>query len=316
MIKCDAFSELEEFSNTLPQVYNGYSFISQIGKGGFSRVYLVKSLSYNQEFVAKVIPSCILGSDFISDFEFLTGISHPNVLKIYDKFSTEKFLILITEYCSNGPIKTYFKESNENQIFLIKCLYQIVQGFSFIHSLNIAHRDIKPSNILLDNFRKPKIIDFGIAIKIPKGQLINIFSGSQPYTAPEVINEEPHDPFKADIWSLGVTFYVLLVGKLPWPTEPNKQMLNCINQGHFIIPKNIDPDMSSLIRKMIIVEPELRPTMEEILNSPHFIGSGLIKSISDHKIKRKKKSFNLKMVSNHRHTPSFCYKNPLTFSNN
>jgi len=275
------FDELEQFAQELPCIVNNYIFTQMIGSGGFSRVFLVKSIKYNKIFVAKVIPLNFMGDGCHSDLDFLCGYSHPALISVYDSFELENNLFLVLDYCPHGTIKKFFKESrNSSDPFLIDYFLMIAKGFAQLHSRNIAHRDIKPSNILIDANRKPKIIDFGIAATCEPGTLIEHYSGSYYYSAPEVINREPHDPFKADVWSLGVTLYVLAVGQLPWPRSQQKVAERMILQGQFSLPASLNPHIAALIKRMIVVEPELRPSMQELVGSCNFRDSALRRNSS------------------------------------
>ena len=139
---------------------------------------------------------------------------------------------MILEYCSKGSLSSIIKsgdlKSQNEKIYYMK---KIAEAIHFCHSKGIAHRDIKPNNVLLDDYVLPKLIDFGIcemlyfnpdsissidsndgyykAGKKGKVKLINKDFGTCSYLAPEIILNEPYDPFAADIWSLGVTFLKL-----------------------------------------------------------------------------------------------------------
>ena len=272
MKQINPFLELEELSKKLPIIINNYKIIEKIGEGGFSRVFKVFSESYNIFFAAKVIPKILLNENCENDLFFLRGTHHPTIISIYDSFETETYLFLIFEYCLNGKIKNYFKKENHISNLRITDLFrQMIEGFAFLHSINIAHRDIKPSNILITQNNHLKIIDFGISVHHISGTLLEKYSGSYPYMAPELLRKEPHNPFLADVWSLGVTFYTLLIGELPWPRKQNKITDNLILQGIFQIPDKIDPLMSHLIHKMLMVEPNDRLSMENLLKLPLFI---------------------------------------------
>jgi serine/threonine protein kinase len=143
----------------------------------------------------------------------------------------------ILEYCPLGPITNIFKNSSND--VLLRVFYQILQGVDAIHKKNIAHRDIKPSNILCDRYGRPKIINFGISVSnIDETKLQ---SGIYPYQPPEQHLKLLHDPFKADIWSLCVTFYYLAFKCLPWINTDPSEMKVLIEYGMFEIPENTYP---------------------------------------------------------------------------
>lgn len=266
----NVFNHLDQFAANLPVKIKGYVFEKLIGKGGFSRVFLVSNDKYDTKFCAKVMPKR-LQTDNQNDIDFLLHLEHPNIIRIYDQFENDNMTICILEYCPAGSLQDLIKagqiKKNEQIIFLMQ---QIILGLNFCHSHNIAHRDIKPANILIDRYGRPKLIDFGISLKIEKGQTIREFSCSRSYSAPEVILEQTYDPYKSDIWSLGVTFYCMVVGSMPWPKEPEKVMISSIEQACYSIPKYTPPIFARLINSLIVVDPEARPSTDHLLHIDMF----------------------------------------------
>lgn len=260
------FQQLDKLAEALPVKIGNYTFQKKIGKGGFSRVFLVTTEQYDMQFVAKVMPKSLM-ADSGTDISWLVELNHPNIIKVYDCFENDSLQYMILEYCEDGSLHQLIKQkkivTTDNYLYY---MHELLLGFNYCHGKGIAHRDIKPSNVLIDHNGRPKIIDFGISVRAKPGEMVSNFSGSHPYLAPEIILEQPHDPFKADVWALGVTFYVLVASKLPWPKQPEKVMNAAIEQASFILPKNIDPDIGLIIRSMLQVEPNDRPTLQEILD--------------------------------------------------
>lgn len=181
-------------------------------------------------FAAKVTPKSFKSST--SDLFVLKSIINPYIILIYDYFEDEFYNYMILEYCSKGSLSSIIKsgdlKSQNEKIYYMK---KTAEAIHFYHSKGIAHRDIKPNNVLLDDYGLPKLIDFGIcemlyfnpdsissvdsndgyykAGKKGKVKLINKYFGTCSYLTPEIILNEPYDPFAADIWSLGVTFLIL-----------------------------------------------------------------------------------------------------------
>jgi serine/threonine protein kinase len=251
------------FSNPFPN----YTFKSFIGEGSFGSCFLVHSHVYNEDFVAKVL---VRNKDEKAsnhpEICHITSIDNHYVVRAYDYFEDDKFLFLILEYCSFGPVINVLQNSS-NEV-LLRVFYQILQGVDAIHKKNIAHRDIKPSNILCDQYGRPKIIDFGISISNVNKTTLN--SGTKPYQPPEHYLKVAHNPFKADIWSLGVTFYFLAFKYLPWPKSDIEKMTVLIEYGAFEIPVNTYPAISTLIKAMIVADPSERSSCEKLLKYNFF----------------------------------------------
>jgi serine/threonine protein kinase len=265
IIKEKSFQESFQylFSNPFPN----YTFKSFMGKGSFGTCFLVHSHVYNEDFVAKVIKrNNNEKAANHPEIRHLILIDSQYIIRAYDYFKDDKFLFFILEYCPLGPITNILKNSSND--VLLRLFYQILQGVDAIHKKNIAHLDIKPSNILCDQYGRPKIIDFGISVSNINETKLQ--SGTAPYQAPEQILSMIHDPFKADIWSLGVTFYYLAFKSLPWPNLNLDKMAIFIEYGVFEIPKNTYPPIETLIRSMIVIEPSRRPDCQTLLSYDFF----------------------------------------------
>lgn len=282
------FQKLDKLAETLPQVIGKYTFQKMIGKGGFSRVFLATCDQYpDMEFVAKVMPKSLMAGESGTDISWLVELNHPNIIKVYDYFENESLQYMILEYCPDGSLQQLIKSKRIiTTDHILYYIYELLQGFNYCHKKHILHRDIKPSNVLIDKYGRPKIIDFGISVKANEGELIANFSGSRPYFAPELILEQPYDPYKTDVWALGVTFYYLAVGKLPWPKKPEKVMLAAIEQASFIYPKTLDPDIAYIIHSMLQVEPSERPSLQEILDCGLFSKSSSLCPVMLHEEKK------------------------------
>ena len=290
----------------LTGVINDYSFIKPLGRGGFSTVYLVKSLKYNNVYVAKVtpIPTEPTSLDATeAEITALMNLSHPNIIKFFDHFTHGTDFIMILEYCSGGCLQNILESGHGLPLpNFISYGRQILSALAFCHKKNIAHRDIKPGNILLDSEGRVKLSDFGIALT-DADQLHQTFSGSLLYEPPEVINKKAHNPMLADIWSLGVLFAYMINGSLPWHCDNIGLLKARISAAKYKLRSSTPPDVAALIGRMIVVDPTERPTAEQLLNDPLFrIDKLLEKKLSDPDIvpdalsprgRKKSKSFGL-----------------------
>lgn len=285
-------SSFNQLITSLPFQRHDYQFLSVIGVGGSSAVFKVTSSHYSDRFFAAKVTLKSMKLSKV-DIEALKYLVHPHIILIYDFFEDDQFNYLILEYCSNGSLSTLIKDgqikTHNDKIFYMK---KIMEAICFCHSKGIAHRDIKPQNILLDDYKRPKLIDFGIcemlyfnpesiynndlnddyykAGKNGKIKLITKYFGSCPYLSPEIILNEPYDPFAADIWSLGVTFYEIATGYLPWIYKSENEMKDFICQGLISFPNSIPNSIQYLIKSMLQVDPCQRPTMKSIARFPLF----------------------------------------------
>lgn len=153
---------------------------------------------------------------------------------------------------------------------LIPVCTQVIYALKHCHNKGVVHRDLKPSNIFIDKYQRPKLADFGLASLYEEGEFMEIFVGSKAFIPPEIYNRKPYDAAKADVWSLGVTFYYLAAGKLPWNMTDTHKLEESIYSGCFPIPQSIGVTFGTILRKMIQVDPYSRAGLEELINSEPF----------------------------------------------
>ena len=253
-------SEDEEvIKRTLSQ--HGYDFIKFLGKGSFASVYLCRSLKYQQYFAIKRAIR-----HRITDLEYntLVSLNHPNIVKLYDAFEDDSAQYLVMEYCSNGTIRQKGKLSYDKFILYSK---QLLSALAYCHSRNVAHRDIKPDNIFLDQYGQIKLADFGLAKKFENDIQSNEKCGSFMFFSPEMFVQYSVDPFKADIWALGITFFYMATGRFPYKTNNREDLKNMILYCDLDVNIfDINPKLSYLIGKMTRKSAELRPSADELLN--------------------------------------------------
>jgi len=151
-----------------------------------------------------------------------------------------------------------------------KFFQQIVCAVEYCHRHKIVHRDLKPENLLLDDNFNVKIADFGLSNIMTDGNFLKTSCGSPNYAAPEVISGKLYAGPEVDVWSCGVILYVLLVGRLPFDDEYIPTLFKKIAAGNYHMPNYLSQGATSLIRKMLSVNPVHRITIAEIRQDPWF----------------------------------------------
>ncbi|KAM7252007.1 hypothetical protein ACFE04_023890 [Oxalis oulophora] len=156
---------------------------------------------------------------------------------------------------------------------------QLISGVSYCHAMQVCHRDLKLENTLLDGSPAPrlKICDFGYSKSSVLHSQPKSTVGTPAYIAPEVLMKKEYDGKNADVWSCGVTLYVMLAGAYPFedPDEPKdfRKTIQRILSVQYSIPDNIQisPDCRHLISRIFVADPTARITMCEIKNHPWFL---------------------------------------------
>lgn len=285
-----------------------YERIRPLGQGSFGQVYLIKSTLTSIEYVCKDI-DLVHPSDetekALQEVKILKKCKHPNIIAFKEAFITRypnRALHLVTEYADSGDLHQKIEsQKKKNQLFsesqIINWLIQICLALKYIHKLKIIHRDIKPSNIFLTKDGLIKIGDFGIAKALKKDQMgTRSAVGTPLYMPPEVIDSEKYD-YRADIWSLGITFFEIMTFTLPF--DGNSQMglfnniiefkkKNSFNNNATIYSEGL----INIVRKMFSKNPNDRPTIDEILSVP-IIKENYTKFIENNKNKYKENQIDL-----------------------
>jgi serine/threonine protein kinase len=218
--------------------YYGYETLQLIHQGVISSCYLVHN-NEDEKQIAKLISKS--SSCYKRELYCLRALSHPNIVKLEDDFSTSSYNVLVLEYCEGGSLNDVdFKTLSETE-HIIPWIKQLVSACAYIHSRNIVHRDIKLDNIVLtrtNDLHSPiKLIDFGLGTHVLKLQSEfergRVCCGTYHYMAPECFQfKDVYDDVsqkrcktspKVDVWSLGVVAYILLTGNKPFYHSINRE---------------------------------------------------------------------------------------------
>jgi serine/threonine protein kinase len=255
---------------------HGYSLGDFVGSGSFGSVYRVKSIRFEQQFCVKILMrrSGHLYSEesFLAEFESLLRLSHPSIVRLYNVWSTDACHFLILEYISQGSIERLTLERHGLPDDLVWTFgSQILSGLIYCHSKNFCHGDIKPANILLDDFGHGRLADFGLSgtIALLSTDRTQV-RGSVGFLPPERLLGTAMDPRAADVWALGVTFFMMATGSLPWSNESLEAAVDQIRSGKVDFPPTMNSDLQHAIRRMLTVDERKRPTMEDALQMPFF----------------------------------------------
>ena len=240
-----------------PKVFDSRYYIYEIvGRGASSVVYRAKHVLNDKRELALKVLLPQNGKEFNSDLlrhESLALITarHNYVIRLEDFRSVDSICYLAMEYASLHNLAKYYGENKANilPVQLERYLTQITEALSFMHNIGMCHRDIKPDNILLINDRQARLSDLGMTT-LP-GQKTSVEElkngiGTFDYMPPEVLKGKDFDP-RADIYSLGLSFYELFSGSHPFKNLSLGQSLIARETQNIVPLKSLLPDIPEYI---------------------------------------------------------------------
>ncbi|KAJ7778159.1 hypothetical protein B0H16DRAFT_879621 [Mycena metata] len=265
--------------------FGAYYMLQTLGEGEFAKVKLGIHSKYGEEVAVKLIRREVADNEakmakIAREIEILDTLKHPNIVRLYDVFETDKFFGIILEYASGGELfdhilaHRYLKERDAAKLFA-----QLISGVWYMHQKNIVHRDLKLENLLLDRHRNLIITDFGFANRFNReNNLMETMCGSPAYAAPELVNSDGlYVGTAADIWSCGVICFAMLAGFLPFdddPTNPDGEDITklyaYIARTPVSYPEQISEDARSLLGSMLVPNPLERADLATVMRHRWF----------------------------------------------
>lgn len=250
-----------------------YDIERTIGKGNFAVVKLGRHRITKTEVAIKIIDKTHLDENNLKkiyrEVNIMKLLSHPNIVKLYQVMETKNMLYLVSEYAPNGEIFDYIRTHGRmTEPEARKKFWQILLAVEYCHTHHVVHRDLKAENLLLDSNMNIKIADFGFGNFFKTNEHLATFCGSPPYAAPEVFEGKKYLGPQIDIWSLGVVLYVLVCGALPFDGTNLQMLRDRVLQGRFRIPFFMSEACEKLIRKMLVLDPSKRYTINMIKKHP------------------------------------------------
>lgn len=203
-----------------------YELLELIGQGGMADVYLAQDIILNRTIAIKILRTSlakdpIYVTRFQREASATAALSHKNIVEIYDVGEDEDKYYIVMEYVPGMTLKELIlKRGAVHVVEAIDIMKQVISGISKAHQLGIIHRDLKPQNILVTDSGVAKIADFGIASMQSLAQVTqtDVIMGSLHYLAPELARGEKATA-QSDVYALGIVFYELLRGEVPFNGE-------------------------------------------------------------------------------------------------
>ncbi len=201
-----------------------YEILEKIGTGGMSDVYKAKCHKLNRFVAVKVLKQEFSeNANFVSKFRIeaqaAAGLMHPNIVNVYDVGEENGIYYIVMELVEGITLKKYIeKKARLSYKEAVSIALQVSMGIEAAHNNHIIHRDIKPQNIIISKEGKVKVTDFGIAKAATSNTITSNVMGSVHYTSPEQARGGYSDE-KSDVYSLGITMFEMLTGRVPFNGE-------------------------------------------------------------------------------------------------
>ena len=246
-----------------------YEIIEPISSGSFAQVYKAIEKKTQQVVAIKVFDKTdsVVTESFHRELDIFMKLDHPLIVHFFEWFEFNSRICLVMEYVPGGTLLEYVNDRgtlSEDQAKTF--LAQLADVLSYLHNeVKIIHRDLKAENILIDRWGNIRVIDFGLSKVFENNETMKqTICGSLVYTAPEMVAGLPYN-MEVDIWALGVIFYAMLFGRLPFKAESYVKQVSELQVIEVPFPKQISLIAGSLINAMMRKNPNERITAAEIL---------------------------------------------------
>ena len=234
-----------------------YEILEKIGTGGMSDVYKGKDHKLNRFVAVKVLKQEFSeNANFVSKFRIeaqaAAGLMHPNIVNVYDVGEENGIYYIVMELVEGITLKKYIeKKARLSYKEAVSIAIQVSMGIEAAHNNHIIHRDIKPQNIIISKDGKVKVTDFGIAKAATSNTITSNVMGSVHYTSPEQARGGYSDE-KSDIYSLGITMFEMLTGRVPFNGETTVAIAIKHIQEELPSPAEYVPEIPGSVESIVI----------------------------------------------------------------
>ncbi|XP_024979164.1 serine/threonine-protein kinase SRK2A-like [Cynara cardunculus var. scolymus] len=258
-----------------------YELVKDIGSGNFGVARLMRNKVTKELVAMKYIErGHKIDENVAREIINHRSLRHPNIIRFREVVLTPTHLAIVMEYAAGGELfericnAGRFSEDEARYFF-----QQLISGVHYCHFMQICHRDLKLENTLLDGSPAPrlKICDFGYSKSSLLHSRPKSTVGTPAYIAPEVLSRREYDGKTADVWSCGVTLYVMLVGAYPFEDQEDpknfRKTIQRIMSVQYKIPDyvHISQDCRHLLSRIFVANASRRITLKEIKSHPWFL---------------------------------------------
>ena len=254
----------------------GYAIGKTVGEGGFGKVKEAKHELTGLRVAIKIydklkITEAADRRRVEREIKILKKVNHPNVVRLFEVIDTPTRLFLVMDLSERGSLLDFVKSRKKLTEAVARPMFlQIMYGLQYCHEEDIVHRDIKLENVLIDYTGTVRLIDFGLAAMASPNKWLRVHCGSPSYAAPEIVGRKSYLGPAVDVWSSGIVLFAMVCGYLPFqsPTGNKQELCEKILRGRLKTPDWLSEPLCDLLSKMLCKKPELRLTIDEVLNHP------------------------------------------------
>lgn len=275
-----------------------YEITALLGAGGMGEVYLSHDDRLDRDVALKVLPPAWFAdaaarARLLREARAAAGLNHPNICTIHEVGEAGGQAYIAMEYVPGEPLNTVLARGSLSLDSTLRYAGQLADALAHAHERGVVHRDLKSANIVITPEGRAKILDFGVAKRLPTGEGAHTMTksgleltqegaiiGTLPYMAPEQVRGQPADA-RSDIWAMGVVIYEMASGERPFTGQTSFEVTSAI-LDHPPRPTGgtVPPPLGAVIERCLAKEPERRYQRAgevraalEVLTHPH-TGSG------------------------------------------
>lgn len=249
-----------------------YRILDRLGEGGMANVYRALDEKLGRYVAIKILHDHLrrnpdIRSRFQQEAQAVSTLDHPNIMRIYDFSGPDLEQLWLVAEIINGTTLASMQQARPNrhlpEVVATCIVREIARALEHAHRSGIVHRDIKPENVMVTDDGRLKLMDFGIAKDTQKHKktVTGMFMGSPSYMSQEQVKGRNVDG-RSDIYSLGVLFYELLTGRLPFEGASSADVVEKISKGEFVYPRfrthGLSPEIDRMVVRCMQKNPESR----------------------------------------------------------
>jgi serine/threonine protein kinase/tetratricopeptide (TPR) repeat protein len=237
---------------------NRYEILKLLGEGGMGAVYKARDRELDRLVALKVIRSELAGQPsvlqrFKQELILARSITHRNIIRIFDLGVANGLRFITMEFVEGQDLASLLEEQKYSSAEAVAIVQQVCAALEAAHAENVVHRDLKPHNIMLEPSGRVCVMDFGLARSLEAGGLTQVGAvlGTPNYMSPEQAKGEPADA-RSDLYCLGIIFYQLLTGELPFKADTALGTMLLRTQGLPAPPIQVNADVPQLLNDVVL----------------------------------------------------------------